>query len=105
LEAGSTAEGLRQTLQGNLQKKQALCLRMEVLAGVESPPEYAQQRMALQVSRLSASFNGGDRVQAGKPSPDEIREVQLKWCLTGLLPPARNQVLEARFERALETLG
>jgi exonuclease SbcC len=103
VEGGATAEVLRQTLRGNLEKKQNLCLHVEILAGVESPPEFAQQRMEFQVSRLSAAFNGGDLDQAGEPSPDEMREVRLEWCLTGLLPATRTQALEARFERALAT--
>ena len=104
-EGEASAGGLRQTLRGNLEKKQNLCLRMEIIAGVESPPEFVQQRMEFQVSRLSAAFNGGDVDQAGEPPPDEMREVQLEWCLTGLLPAAQTQALEARFERALATFN
>lgn len=102
---GATAEELRKKLKGNLEKKRELCLHMEIIAGVESPPELAQQRMAFQVSRLSASFSGGEVTQDGKPPANEAWLVQLAWFQTGLLPATESQVLEARFERALAALN
>ena len=94
----------RETLQGNLKNKQELCLHMEIIAGVESPPEFAQQRMELQVSRLSASFHGETTARSGRSLAEAAREIQQEWYSMGLWPPAQKAALEARFERALTAL-
>lgn len=98
------ARSWRETLLGNLKRKQDLCLHMEIIAGVESPPEFAQQRMARQVSRLSASFHGEAPARSGRSLLTEAEAIQQEWYGTGLLPPAQKAALEARFERALTAL-
>lgn len=84
-----------ETLAANLETRESLCLRMEILTGVESPPEYAQARMAYQVERLAAAL--GERSASG----DDVPEALLRaWCLTGPTPPEHAAALEARFARA-----
>lgn len=104
-EGPESREALRQNLQANLKQKQALCLHMEVLAGVESPPEFAQARMQFQVERLSESLNKRE----GAKSPEEVREeawqIEQQWYLLGLLPAEQNAVLNERFKRALNALN
>ena len=52
------ASKLRETLERNLERKQVWCVCMEIVAGLESPPDQAQLRMEYQVARLSASLAG-----------------------------------------------
>jgi hypothetical protein len=97
---GGTQQALLQILRANLDSKQTLCLRMEILAGVESPKEFAQARMQYQVLRLSESLHKGSVVE----SSDEARAIEVQWHLVGLLPPEQNELLEGRFQRALAAL-
>ncbi|MFO1429660.1 MAG: DUF349 domain-containing protein [Candidatus Competibacteraceae bacterium] len=101
---GEACQSLLQTLTANLPKKQLLCLRMEIAAGVESPPEYAQARMEYQVARLSESFGGRDLQKFGNAA-EEAHNIQEEWHLLGALPAVQNESLEQRFERALAALG
>jgi len=99
LEGEAEGETLVAELRANLDPRQELCLRMEILAGAETPPEFAQARMAYQVQRLSASLGGGE---AARQRPEEESEqVQEQWCLLGLLPVEAHQRLESRFQAAL----
>ncbi len=103
-DGGETCQSLRQTLMANLPGKQLLCLRLEIAAGVESPPECAQARMEYQVARLSESLGGRDSQKFGNTA-EEARKLQEEWRLLGALPAAQNEWLEQRFERALAALG
>jgi exonuclease SbcC len=99
LEGGEIREALLQELRANLIKKQILCLRVEILAGVESPDEFAQAKMEYQVARLSDSLQGRN-----VESVDETRDIQLEWYCQGVLPAEQNELLEARFQRAVHAL-
>jgi hypothetical protein len=105
LSAGIEArQSRRLELEANLESKKMLCLRMEIIAGVDSPPEFAQARMEYQVSRLSESLN-----TRALPSPqpvleEEARWIRQQWYLLGTLPSALNDALEARFSRAAKAL-
>ena len=101
---GESCQSLLQTLTANLPRKQILCLRLEIAAGVESPPECAQARMEYQVARLSESLSGRETHKAGSAA-EEGRKLQEEWCLLGAAPAARNEWLERRFEQALAALG
>ena len=101
---GEARRLLLATLQQNLANKQLLCLRLEVAAGVESPPEFAQARLEYQVARLSESLTGGRDSARTEDSLDEVRKIQQEWRLSGALPPDQNSLLEQRFERALAAL-
>jgi|GEM_PF-448505 len=90
--------------------KSLLCIRMEILAGLNSPEEAKAERMAYQVSRLSegmkstkGSSSNADK-SAGSPSKTAI-EIELEWL--NILNPAQtpenqNELakLEERFELA-----
>jgi exonuclease SbcC len=52
------ARELRTRLEQNLERKRIHCVSMEIIAGMESPPDCAQLRMEYQVARLSASLTG-----------------------------------------------
>lgn len=87
-------------LEQNLQRKRIWCVCMEIVAGVESPPEFAQLRMEYQVARLSASLAGA---AARVDSLYDPRLLQEQWCLTGALPAEAAAELDARFLHALRT--
>lgn len=99
---GAPAEARTQLiriLESQLERKQTWCVHLEILMGVESPPEAAGLRMQHQVARLSASLTGGSR---SNTAPDDLQRLQERWCLTGALPAPAEAALDARFVRALE---
>ena len=69
------------TLLANLPIKQLLCLRLEIAAGVESPPEYAQARMEYQVARLSESLSGRDSQKFGNAAEEARKAVAIVLAL------------------------
>ena len=77
--------------------RQCLCLRMEILAGIDSPPEHTQARMAFQVERLATALSGQ---QASED--DSLGSLVRAWCLTGPAPTNEAEALEQRFSRARE---
>jgi len=68
---------------------------MEILAGIDSHPEYASARMAYQVNRLSDAMGGGK-----EHSRDQWEEPVHAWSLAGPPPTEMADALEARFQRA-----
>ncbi len=83
-----------------LENKEKLCVQLEILAGMESPPEAAQARLAHQVARLSAAMSG-EPIQARDPQI-EAEEIERNWYLSGAVSPEQTQSLEQRFSRACE---
>jgi hypothetical protein len=91
---------LRMELEQNLERKKIWCVCMEIVAGLESPPAFAQLRMEYQVARLSASLAG----DATKPEAlYDPKALHKQWRLTGALPPGEEAELDARFLNALQT--
>jgi len=83
-----------------LKNQENLCIRMEILAGIESPPDAAQARLSHQVSRLSAAMTGGD---GGEIEPKaEAEEIEQSWYLSGAAPSDQTARLEQRFRKACE---
>ena len=73
---GSAEESLRDTLEQNLKHRLQLCLELEVAAGVESPPEYADERMKYQVSLLADSMQHHAEKQSRE---DRLMELEIAW--------------------------
>ncbi len=94
----------RQLLQNasteNLRQRLDLCLQLEVEAGVDSPAEFAEARMQLQVSRLEDALKHRHEAAA----VDRLRALQIAWHQVGPLPEKDQPALEARFARALAAL-
>ncbi len=91
-------DDLRGAVPGNDARRRQLCLEIEVAAGVESPRELAQERMALQVSRLAGHMVAGE--------DDSLRDtdtLMIEWHLCGPATPSPD--LEARVTRALGVLA
>ena len=89
---------LEQVLAANGEQREQMCLRLEIIAGVETPPEFAQQRLALQVERLT------ERMVEGEEDPLQgASRLLYDWYLIG--PAARNGALSARFERVRDAMA
>ena len=82
----------------NLHEREALCLRLEILLGVDSPQQYAAARMAYQVERLSNALK-----QRSGASSDSAEALLRAWCLIGPAPMQHAEALETRFQRAWQT--
>jgi exonuclease SbcC len=98
-EGGAAAAGILEGLTTNGRRRAELCLQLEILAQVDSPPDLAKERLALQVTRLKEHMGDGER------DPLESRSQLLQeWYLCGSAPLAEAAALEARFERARQAL-
>ena len=91
-------------LQNAAEDKRSQCLEVELLAGVDSPSEYAEERMKLKVTRLSERFEGELTEMESKPPYEIALEAQRLWVRSGMLPAEEMQALEHRFTTAAEIL-
>lgn len=87
-------------LSANLELRHELCLRMEILAGVESPAEDRARRMDVQVKRLA------DGMTAGRQSvAEQLQGLLVEWFGAGPGRPAEQAAgFEQRFWRARERI-
>ncbi|MFT7041619.1 MAG: exonuclease SbcC [Candidatus Azotimanducaceae bacterium] len=86
----------------NLETAQALCVRIELLAGLDSPPEAQQRRMQYQVERLKRELSQG--IKETRTPDEQLREIQIAWyCLGALSSGSEN--LFTRFQHAEAKLG
>jgi len=96
--------GAQQTLQDalgrNLDRRRELCLQIEIEAGVESPAEFAEARMQLQVSRLEDAL----KHRQDESHAERLRALQIAWYGVGPVAADEWPALEARFARALQAL-
>lgn len=104
IEGGQARQSLLQTLEANLESKKVLCLRLEILAGAETPPEFVQEKMEYQIARLSESLAESSSTHSPPQAMEEARAIEREWYLTGTIPSEMNESLELRFQRALATL-
>jgi len=72
-----------------------LCIRAELIAGVETPPEDLELRREYQMQRLVQSMQRGDRV-----TPAELDDLALEWIVAGPVEAGLYDALRARFQRA-----
>jgi hypothetical protein len=89
----------RPALADNAVRRGELCLRLEILAQLESPPELTRERLAVQVDRLKEHMREGERDPLSSAS-SLIEE----WYLCGPAPAELATALQARFERARAAL-
>ncbi|WP_295385956.1 DUF349 domain-containing protein [uncultured Thiodictyon sp.] len=88
---------LRDQCQANAERRERLCLELEIAAGVESPTALAQERLRLQVDRLAERMSEGD-ADSLRGAADLLRT----WYLLGPAPRATD--LEARVELVRQAL-
>lgn len=75
--------------------RRELCLRMEIATQVESPEEFAQERMEYQVARLSQSLSAGHYQES-----TDAATIAEQWFLIA----GAEDNLEQRFQRAYQAL-
>ncbi len=85
--------------EANARARAELCLGLEILARIDSPPACAQERLALQVNRLQEHLAAGER----DPLAEASRLLE-RWYLIGPMPADRQDELEPRFQRVLAAL-
>ncbi len=89
---------LRQRYTDNGQQRRRLCLQLEIIAGIESPPELVQQRLEFQVARLA------ERMVEGEDDPLQgATQLLHEWYLCG--PAPVDVALTVRFERVRRALA
>ena len=88
-------------VQQNLHLKKEICLLLEILAEVESPPEFANDRMRLRVERLNAVMA---KQVAAEETQNQCKELMTKFLLTGPVPKDDYKQLHNRFERVRKEL-
>ncbi len=99
LSGGSILDDYLAAQAANKTRREELCLHLEILSGVASPPDQTQARLAFQVSRLSEHLRTGEK----DPLERASRLIE-EWYTCGPAPTEVAETLEARFQRAREAL-
>ncbi|EIC21123.1 DUF349 domain-containing protein [Thiorhodovibrio frisius] len=76
----------------NHREREEICLRLEILTHLDSPPEWVARRMELQVERLQEKLRDGDANPLTQSKP-----LLKRWYLAA--PAAADADLQARFAR------
>lgn len=84
----------------NLAQRLALCLQLELLAGVESPPAYVEERMQLQVAMLSEAMTG--QLTEGERR-DKAHQLLGDYLSIGPIVPQERGVLTVRLQGVLRS--
>jgi len=79
----------------------ALCLQLEFLAGLDSPPECSDARMTYQVDRLSQTL--GD-ASTRLPVMAELHEIETRWYSLGPLASSELTALQHRFNQGISEI-
>ena len=87
-------------LAANAETRRQVVVRLEILAGLESPEKDAALRMELQVARLTEGIQAGER----KDRSSEARELVGQWVETGPAGTQADPEWAARFEAASKVL-
>ncbi len=85
----------------NLEAKKSICLQLEVLADLDSPPAFAKERMQYNVMRLNEVMT--KRVERSDPE-DEIKKLLVEFWLTGPVPEEHFESINERFQRVHSAL-
>jgi len=92
---------IQQRLQQGLEDRLQLCLQLEIFAGIDSPAEYAQSRMAYQVTMLADKMKQGD----SEHRREQLLSLQKQWFTTHSAPQSRSAELDARYQRCMQQLS
>jgi len=100
--ARQPVEGAAEGTADNLAAARKLCLRLEILAEIDSPADMQQARMDYRVAQLSNALAGGqDTVD-----PDtDAWNIRRDFCLSGRLPDDERDAVLERFQRALQAVN
>ena len=103
LEAGGDVrEGLLALLAAAAEDRLEQCLMLEILAGVESPADYSEARLRVQLSRLTATLSG--REANTELHSEQATELERAWYRRGNPPGELGAELEQRFQHARAAL-
>lgn len=94
----TTATEVVELQQTNLKEAQLLCIKVEILAGIDSPAEALPLVMEYQVSRLNKGLSRRERET--KSLQEQRKELQIDWYCLGPLPCECIADLSQRFESA-----
>lgn len=94
--SANDAQTLSDALEDAYEARRRIVIRMEILAGMDSPESESSLRMEEQVSRLSRGM--GSRINIEDSSEDLITQ----WCEAGPDVPERSAGLRQRFRHALD---
>jgi exonuclease SbcC len=94
-QGGEELESLRAAFAAGRERRAELCLHLEILARIESPPQLAEERLRFQVTRLTEHMREGEK----DPLEATSRLLQ-EWYLCSSAPTAEAAALEERFLRA-----
>lgn len=97
--AAATGLDLAEQRQSNARKRADICLKLEIVAGIESPAEHAADRLSFQVNRLQEYMAAGEKDQLANST-----QLIERWYLTGSAPAALAATLEQRFQRILAAI-
>jgi exonuclease SbcC len=100
---GALRAQLLDALPRNLTRRQELCLEMEITAGLDSPAEFGEARLRLQVSRLADALS--HRQEGVADGAGRLRELLLEWYQTGPAPLEAQGGFDARLARVLSAAG
>lgn len=100
--AASPPAELVEIQQSNLQRAQLLCVRIELLAGIESPAEAQPTIREYQVSRLNKGLSR--REKETRSLEEQKKAMELDWYCLGPLPSEFVADLGQRFESAVSKL-
>lgn len=87
-----------------LKQKQRLCVRAEILAGIESPAEARDERLALQVAQLADKM-GRHVDPPAEQIADDFDELLVQWYAAPVVEAEAERSLSARFARACAAAG
>jgi hypothetical protein len=96
--AQAAAVGSGADLAANEAALRMLCIRAELAAGLESPPDDQELRREHQMQRLVASMGRGERA-----TPTDVDALALEWLAVGPVEAVAHEALFARFERCRPT--
>ena len=87
-------------LAGNEGILRTLCVRAELAAGLETPPDDLERRREHQMRRLVDAMARGERA-----GPGDLHALALEWLAVGPVEPPVAEQLRARFSRCLDVLA
>lgn len=99
--SGTAVETTAAETSKRLDDARLLSIRLEFLAGLESPANEQAQRMQYQVDRLAQSMSGDVTRQSAE---EEARELEKSWLAMYLLPEAEFKSFGARIKKALKKI-
>ncbi len=99
--AGKQLEG---AFSRNQKERERLCLELEIRAEIDSPGEFAAERMQVQVDRLAAAMGKSKSKEADNIATLKTDALLERWWSTGPVAPSAAPALESRFDAIKQAL-